>query len=428
MKKLLQILCVLLVSVACASEGPVKVEIKQEGNKFTLLRNSEPYFIKGGAGFSHYDKLKEYGGNSIRLWTTADAGKILDEAHKLGLTVTLGLFIRAERIGFDYNNKTAVKRQFEEIKAEVFKYKDHPALLMWGVGNEIELFAKNMKVWDAVNDICKMIHEVDPNHPTATMLAGVPEDHIRMIKKKAPELDMLAINAFIDLPNVPNKIREAGWKGPYIISEWGPIGYWESKETSWKAFIEETSTEKVETCRKNYLLSIKKDTDKCLGSYVFIWGSKQERTHTLFSIFLQTGQETPMVDLMHYLWTGNWPANKAPVIEAVTVNDKKAKDNIKLVAGSHIYALAKAFDPEKTPVIIKWALFKESNDPQHGGDGEQSPEYIELKGAEEKDNRLNFIVPDQEGAYRLFVYVYDNANKVATANIPLYVTGYTGTK
>ena len=30
-----------------------------------------------------------------------------------------------------------VKKQFEEAKAAVLKYKDHPALLMWGVGNEM---------------------------------------------------------------------------------------------------------------------------------------------------------------------------------------------------------------------------------------------------------------------------------------------------
>ena len=50
----------------------------------------------------------------------------------------------------------------EKLREEVLKYKDHPALLAWGIGNELNLQYKNPKVWNAVNDIAKMIHEVDP--------------------------------------------------------------------------------------------------------------------------------------------------------------------------------------------------------------------------------------------------------------------------
>jgi hypothetical protein len=421
MKRLIYFLILFSIQSPGFSNGPVKVEIKKEKGKFILIRGGEPYYIKGGAGFDHFDKLKEYGGNSIRIWSTRDAEKILDEAQSLGLTVTLGLFIQPERMGFDYNNEADVKKQLEELKYEILKFKDHPALLMWGVGNELELFATNMKVWDAVNEICKMIHELDPNHPTATMMAGVPERDIKYIKKNVPYLDMIAINAFKDLPYVPEKINATGWNRPYIISEWGPIGYWESSETPWRAFIEQTSDEKFAQCKRSYNLSVKKDSDRCLGSYVFIWGSKQERTHTLFSIFLQTGQETPMVDLMQYLWTGNWPQNMAPVIESLTIEGKKAKDNIVLQAGREYHAKATGYDPEKTSLIIKWALFKESNDPQNGGDGEQTPDYIDDSFIEVKDGELTFKAPQNKGPYRLFVYLFDQTYKVATANIPVFV-------
>ena len=33
----------------------------------------------------------------------------------------------------DYNNEYAVKGQIEYLKNEVLKYKDHPALLVWGL-------------------------------------------------------------------------------------------------------------------------------------------------------------------------------------------------------------------------------------------------------------------------------------------------------
>ena len=118
---------------------------------------------------------REHGGNSLRTWTTdngRDTGKqVLDRALSNGLYVAMGLDVDHERRGFDYDNTNAVARQLDLLKAQVLQYRNHPALLVWVVGNELN-FEKNPKVWDAVNDLSKMIHEIDPNHPTTTTLAG----------------------------------------------------------------------------------------------------------------------------------------------------------------------------------------------------------------------------------------------------------------
>jgi hypothetical protein len=121
-------------------EGPVKVELKYEDGKYQLYREGQPYYIKGaGLEFGNLESLARNGGNSFRTWRTENgkrgARKILDEAHELGLTVTMGLEIGRERHGFDYNDPERVEKQFEYVKAEVLKYKYHPALLAWGIGN-----------------------------------------------------------------------------------------------------------------------------------------------------------------------------------------------------------------------------------------------------------------------------------------------------
>ncbi len=54
---------------------------------------------------------------------------------------------------------------FEEMKARVVQWKDHPALSLWGIGNELSAGYKNRKVWSAVNEVARMIHQIDPNHP-----------------------------------------------------------------------------------------------------------------------------------------------------------------------------------------------------------------------------------------------------------------------
>jgi hypothetical protein len=421
MKKTLYLLLFFFLMIPYIQAQPVKVEIKKEQNRYILLRNGEPYYIKGACAWDHYDKLKSYGGNSIRLWTTENAKYYLDKAHEQGLTVTLGLFLKPERKGFDYSDEEEVKKQFNFLKSEVNRYKNHPALLMWGIGNEIELFATNPKVWNAVNDIAKMIKEVDPNHPTTTMLAGVPEKEMANIIKFCPDLDLLSINAFKDLPNVQTKLQAHGWKKPYIISEWGPDGYWETQTTKWDRFIEDNSTIKAEQYKTRYETIIKPNRGQCLGSYVFLWGHKQERSHTYFSMILETGHETEGIDVMHFLWTGKYPINRAPRIKEANLNGKGLKDNIYIKPSSKNNATVKLQDANTVGYTYYWEIIPESDDLRDGGEGETKPPVLNTAIPNPLAPAISFIAPEIPGAYRLFIHVYTKTNKAATANIPFYV-------
>jgi hypothetical protein len=62
------------------------VEIRKTANGYLLYRYGKPYFIKGAGGYVHFDKIREHGGNSVRLWTAHDAKSLLDKAHEHGLT------------------------------------------------------------------------------------------------------------------------------------------------------------------------------------------------------------------------------------------------------------------------------------------------------------------------------------------------------
>ena len=156
---------VVLISVTAGAQNnskrqgiPVKVEIRKTDSSYQLTRDGKPYFVRGAGGAAYPDRIKAFGGNSIRTWSTRDAQKVLDTASKYGLTVLMGLDVARERHGFNYDDTAAVQKQFNRIRDEVLKYKDHPALLGWGIGNELNLQYKNPKVWNAVNDISKMIH------------------------------------------------------------------------------------------------------------------------------------------------------------------------------------------------------------------------------------------------------------------------------
>lgn len=411
----------LLLSLTAYAQKPVPVEIVNTKNGYQLKRAGKPYFIKGAGGSNHLEKLKNYGGNSLRTWSTHNAAQILDQAHQLGLTVTMGLAVGSERHGFDYNDQDAVNKQLERLRQEVTQFKDHPALLIWAIGNELNLHYSNPKVWDAVEQIALMIKSIDPNHLVTTTLAGINQSEIDHIKSKCPSLDLIAVQVYGGLAKVPAQLQDAGWDKAYIVTEWGPTGHWEGPQTPWQASIEETSKEKAIVYKSRYEASIAKDKN-CLGSYVFLWGQKQERTPTWYGLFTEAGEESEVIDVMHFLWKGKWPKNRAPRLDSLLLNDKQATDIIYLKP-THNYAVA-AFvvDPDKDDLKVRWELLQESTDLKEGGDREDRPVSLTNHITATTLKEATLQAPQKEGAYRLFVYVTDGNNHVATANIPFYVS------
>ena len=409
------------LALATSPPTPIKVAVRQANGKYELLRGGQPYFVKGAGGSQYPERIAAYGGNSIRTWGTNDAPQVLAAANKNHLTVMLGLDVARERHGFDYNDAAAVAAQLQKIKGEVLRYKDDPAVLLWGIGNELNLDYTNPKVWDAVNDIARMIHEVDPNHPTSTVLAGVGKKEVEYIKARCPAVDILSINTYAGLATLPQQVQAAGWAGPYLVTEWGPTGHWEGLQTPWKASVEETSSQKAAVYRSRYEASVLKDRAHCLGSYVFLWGQKQERTPTWYGLFTENGQETEVMDVLEYEWSGHWPKNRAPHISALTLDNKVATAGVYLKPGQPYPAVAAVTDPDQDPLTYQWELLPESTDLQQGGDRESRPTPLAGALPAGAAGQTTLTAPSQPGAYRLFVYAHDGHGNVATGNVPFFV-------
>lgn len=420
-------ICFFLTICSC-QENPEKwkangrtVEVVKDGEGFQLLRHGKPYFIKGAGALAHLEKIKEYGGNSVRVWDTNDAGRILDKAHELGLTVSLGIWMTREREGFDYDDKRAVEKQYERIKREVLKYKDHPALLMWIIGNEMNKSSINVRMWDAVNDVAKMIHELDPEHPTSTAVMNVPFRVIRFIKSRCPHIDILSINTYGGLASLSEEIEKSAWDGPYLISEFGALGYWEVLETPWEAPLEQNSSQKAQFIKEKYEDFILKDLDRCLGSYVFLWGNKQEKTHTWFSLFSEKGEKTEAVDVLSHLWTGSWPENRAPKTGSLKIHEAPDPNNIILNPGNIYTAQAEAVDPEGDSLYYHWEVLPEVEVLDGAVDRFGKPDPIAGTILTADSTVVRWAAPEEKGAYRLFVNIRDGHNNLATANIPFLV-------
>ena len=419
-------LCLPILLVAIIFNTPLqasKVEIVKNEKGYQLLKDGDPYYINGAGGTVEMEKLKAYGGNSVRTWGVDDnTDEILDEAHKLGLTVTFGIWMGQERQGFDYTNKAAVKAQLETFRAVVRKYKDHPAILLWGVGNEMDLDYSNFDVWKHLEDICKMIHEEDPNHPTMAVTAGLDVAEVKLINKYTPSLDILGINTYGNISYIPETIRVFGWEKPYVVAEWGPYGWWEVQKTQWGASIEETSTQKAQTYKAS-IDAILSDKENCLGSYVFLWGHKQEHTSTWFNLFTPDGKETEVMDILIYSWSGKEPENYAPSMQNFKLNDQLPTQNITVSPLEKMKATVNVSDKENEELIYKWQVIPESTDKKTGGDKEIAPKPLNgiFRKASRSQNEVSFAAPSVEGEYRLFLFVSDGHDNVATGNIPFKI-------
>lgn len=413
-----------ILAIPSLSAQAIKVEIVKKGESWQLLRDGQAYYIKGAGGKTELKTLVEIGGNSFRTWSADDGLKILDEAHKLGLTVMMGLWVQHERHGFDYNNEEAVQKQLERFTNIVEKLKDHPALLLWGIGNEVDLNYSNTKVWNAINDIAKMVHKLDPNHPTTTVTAGLDSLEVDLIKRRAPEIDIYSVNTYGGLASVCRNIKKFGWTGPYLITEWGPNGHWEVAKTEWGVPIEQTSSEKAESYFTRYNQSIEMDKTHCLGSYVFLWGHKQETTATWYGLFSKGGEKSEAVNKLEELWTGNKSRNYAPIVDSVVLNGQKLGEDIYLKATAINQAKIYLKDPDGDRLKISWRIINESTKTREGGDAETEPEAETGLILSSPKNSVKFRTPKKEGAYRLFVFVYDGEDHYSYANIPFYALPY----
>lgn len=429
------LLSLLLLQTCTVKETPdeapseiTKTEIRQTDGNYQLYLNGEPFFIEGaGLEFGNVEALAAHGGNSFRTWRTdngqSTGQEVLDRAQNNGVYVTMGIEVARERHDFDYNDEAAVAEQFERIKKEVQLYKDHPALIIWGIGNELNLRATNPKVWDAVNQISEYIHEVDPNHLTTTSLAGIDKTQVDYIKERATDLDLLSIQMYGDIVNLTARVEEAGWEGPYIVTEWGATGHWEVDTTAWGAPIENNSTQKANFYLQRYKQAILPNRDQCLGSYVFLWGQKQERTPTWYGMFMPDGEETASVDAMHYAWNGEWPENRSPALDSFVLDNRQAEDDIYLEPGQTYTAMVASSDPDGDELTYLYEIKPESTDLGDGGDHESVPQSLDGLVERTSPAEPTVTAPAETGAYRLFVYVSDGNNHMAHANIPFYVQG-----
>src|SRR5690606_4543426 len=272
------------------------------------------------------------------------------------------------------------------------------------------------------NELIDIIHSEDPNHPVGTSL--IPSrTQTFSLHFHSPQLDLIGFNAFGNLKLITPLMKKIAWATnalPYYISEYGSNGPWEETMTTWMVPIEQTSTKKAAQYLDLYNLYIRPNKES-LGDLAFFWGQKQEHTHTWFSVFDEDGRKTQVYYSLKSLWESPINENELPPqINYMLINNQGAYDNLIYTANEIKTARIVMESILDTTYQFKWEVFKEGWN-YNQTEKENRPRRLPLNTIDKKDNSITFSVPDKEGPYRLFGYVYDQKGNFATTNIPFYV-------
>ena len=197
MRKLL--LCLLFISSGIHAQiNPVYTKGAQ------LFINDNPYLIKGicyhpvpkGKEKRSFESLNqdialmlEAGINTVRVYEPVDDFAVLDQLHAAGIKLI---------VGFGYNQNGVYDIATGTVLDYVKKYKDHPAILFWELGNEYnyhpEWFGGNINVWYvALNNTASAIQALDKNHPVATAHGEIPTEEVLIAN---PNIDIWGVNVY----------------------------------------------------------------------------------------------------------------------------------------------------------------------------------------------------------------------------------------
>lgn len=407
-----------------------------------LLVDGEEFIVKGIAGNGMSDNPASIGANTVRLYdmtsnTLAELGNVLDKAWMNNMKVCVGIIMFPWNQGEDedyYNTKyeTTVEKLRTHVKTVVETYRNHPAVLMWCIGNECDAAydgSENLDnehhMWSVINEFAGVANEIDSSHPVATCLANA--ENVKYVMAHCPEIDLLMVNSYGGaISNLASHFST--WTKPFVVGEFGPAGTWQLGDgwkLPWKtsagtdALIEQTSTQKA----KDYVTAWNNVMDSgAIGGFVFQWGYQ---THgevlTWFGMHDKEGCSYGVVDELQYLWTEKYPSVKAPVIEDRTkmkMNGKIADDKISVDPSMTCTASVEAYSPSGASLSYEWMIVEENTAASDGS----LPDGISGLFADSSKSSVSFKAPETPGAYRLYVFVHDRAaGKLASACIPFEV-------
>jgi hypothetical protein len=276
------------------------------------------------------DGMLEMGANTVRRYGLGEFDRNLLRAleERPGMHLLHGFYFDPE---VDYLKDEAKMREYEEeVLRTVEERRGHPSLLAWGLGNETWGLLKHhyarpylVEVRRAhahwVGELARKVRALDPEHPVFVTHEASEElpATLRDFVDLAPDLDFTAVNVFAERAFValPEQFHANDPLRPYLISEFGPEGYWVGGPHVDRHGIEseDDAETKATLYARRYREYIQPRLGQVLGGVAYCWRDRLEGTATWFGMHDDDGRPKPSFYALRELWAGV-PAPELPRI------------------------------------------------------------------------------------------------------------------
>ncbi len=404
---------------------------------FELVVDSQPFFIKGVAYNvgedwrdgnipltrsrleDDFTLIKEMGANTVRRYATSMYDyNVLNVAEEKKLKVLFGFWFESK---INYLTDDKKKQEYEEeVLNTVREYKDRSAILGWNLGNEVWGLLKQYyqqpyltivrnEYARFLEDLAKKIHAIDPAHPVFAV--GENSKHLPGefygLHVLSPSIDVFGINSYYEdqISILQNIQYIADTTRPYLISEYGPQGYWDSYFSRFdenNRLIEDAGSVKAKLYQDRWDKYIEGKKGMNVGGIAYTWQDRMEGTFTWFGLMDYKSRLKPAYFALKNKWTGD-----SSVTNFKDVYIYSPKDKLKPGAKCTFYAISEELKTSNQH--YEWLLC--------------SDDFVIYKThfiLEDNDRRVSFTIPEGKKGLRLYLFVADeNNNRVNTASIPV---------
>ncbi|MFJ6861525.1 discoidin domain-containing protein [Streptomyces werraensis] len=414
------------------------VEVTGSHGNWQLTVGGQPYTVKGltwGPAIAdaptYLPDVKSMGVNTIRTWGTDGGTKpLLDSAAANGLKVVNGFWLQpgggpGSGGCVNYVTDTTYKNtMLTEFTKWVEAYKNHPATLMWNVGNEsvlglqncysgAELEAQRNAYTGFVNDVAKKIHSIDPDHPVTSTDAWTGA--WPYYQRNAPDLDLYSMNSYGDICGVREDWEQGGYTKPYLITEGGPAGEWEVPDDANGVPDEPTDVQKAEGYTKAWDC-VTGHRGVALGATLFHYGTEHDFGGIWFNL-LPDGLKRLSYYAVKRAYTetaGN--DNTPPVVSALAVTPASSAP-----AGGEFTVRSDVRDPDGDPITYK--IFLSGN--YANGD----KRLVEASWRSTGNGTFAVRAPEKLGVWKVYLQAEDGRGNagIETKSVKVVAPPVTGT-
>jgi len=319
------------------------------------------------------------GANAVRTYSTPSRAE-LDRLQAAGVRVIPGVWLPHEaanqaREGGTWHHSYPARgeQMLAEFASALDRVGDHPAILMWTLGNEVRLEPHYLR---HVERMSRLVHERFPRIATSLTIVNAPADSLRLIGEHAPDIDVIGVNAYGQgAIGTAIESLENHWDGGFYFSEFNATGPWWGPQASWGPRFEPSGRQKAEEIAKAWERITA--ARRCVGGCLFQWGRWEAERITYFSALLPADpfaerpaepdlRFTPVADAIAGQWAGRLPARLAPVLERVEIDGIGQRD-IVVAPGMALRCTAEATDAD-TPVPAlryRWWIAREEGGRLH---------------------------------------------------------------